>query len=66
MRVRERSMRQRVSSAVLGVLGFALSCGSGIQVAPNISSESVQGPWFELRDFRGQKNVLVVFYRTHA
>ncbi len=33
--------------------------------APNISGMAVQGMMFDLNNFRGDKNVLVVFYRMH-
>ena len=35
-------------------------------LAPNISGVSVQGSEVDLKDFRGDKNVLVVFYRMHT
>ena len=33
--------------------------------APNISGMAVQGMTVNLNNFRGDKNVLVVFYRMH-
>ena len=35
-------------------------------LAPNISGTSVQGSEVDLNDFKGNKNVLVVFYRMHT
>ena len=34
--------------------------------APNIIGTSIQGDAVTLADFEGDKNVLVVFYRTHT
>ena len=34
--------------------------------APNIVGTSTQGDAVNLADFEGDKNVLIVFYRTHT
>jgi hypothetical protein len=34
--------------------------------APNITGTSIQGAEVDLESFRGDKSVLVVFYRTHT
>jgi hypothetical protein len=35
------------------------------QMAPDFTLESLGGPWATLSDFRGEKNVVLVFYRGH-
>ena len=44
----------------------ALSASSQENPAPNISGTSVQGTEFNLTELKGEKNVLVVFYRMHT
>lgn len=53
-------------SLVAGVLILtALSVMAQDIPAPNISGMAVQGMTVNLNYFRGDKNVLVVFYRMH-
>lgn len=35
------------------------------EVAPDFTLESYEGPRVSLSDFRGEKNVVLVFYRGH-
>ena len=35
------------------------------QMAPDFTLESLGGPWVTLSRFRGEKNVVLVFYRGH-
>ena len=48
------------------LLFTALSASSQENAAPNISGTSVQGTEVDLNEFKGEKNVLVVFYRMHT
>ncbi len=48
------------------ILLTAFSASSQETSAPNISGTSVQGSEVDLNEFNGEKNVLVVFYRTHT
>ena len=43
-----------------------LSASSQEMPAPNISGMSVQGGEVSLSEFKGDKNILVVFYRMHT
>ena len=53
--------------AVPVFLLFTASSGSSQETpAPNISGTSVQGSEVNLSEFKGDKNVLVVFYRMHT
>ncbi len=53
--------------AVPALLLFtALSASSQENPAPNISGTSVQGTEVDLNEFKGETNVLVVFYRMHT
>ena len=45
---------------------IALPASSQEVVAPSITGTSVQGNEVDLNDFKGDKNVLVVFYRMHT
>ncbi len=51
---------------LLFILITALPASSQEVVAPNITGTSVQGSEVDLNDFKGDKNVLVVFYRMHT
>jgi len=51
-------------AAVLFVLMVIPAMAQDIP-APNISGMSVQGVTVNLNYFRGDKNVLIVFYRMH-
>ncbi len=44
----------------------AFSASSQEVAPPNISGTSVQGSEVDLNEFKGEKNVLVVFYRMHT
>ena len=48
------------------LLATALSASSQETPAPNIAGTSVQGAEVDLSEFKGQKNVLAVFYRMHT
>ncbi len=48
------------------LLFTALSASSQENLAPNVSGTSVQGSEVDLNEFKGEKNVLVVFYRMHT
>ena len=50
----------------LCLLITVLSASSQEIPAPNIAGTSVQGGEVNLDEFKGEKNVLVVFYRTHT
>ena len=50
----------------LFLLVTASSASSQETPAPNISGTSVQGTEIDLGEFKGEKNVLVVFYRMHT
>ena len=52
-----------MTSLVLAVL---LGLQSPAAVAPKITGFSIQGTTVNLDYYKGQKNVLVVFYRTQA
>ena len=52
---------------VLFLLLFTMRSVSAQEVAaPNISGMSVRGATVDLKQFRGDKNVLVLFYRMHT
>jgi peroxiredoxin len=60
-------MKLQTYLAVSVILLFtALSASSQENPAPNISGTSVQGTEVDLNEFKGEKNVLVVFYRMHT
>ena len=48
------------------LLTAAFSVSSQEILAPNVSGTSVQGGEVDLSEFKGAKNVLVVFYRMHT
>jgi hypothetical protein len=48
------------------IVFMASSASAQETAAPNISSTSVQGSRVDLNEFKGEKNVLVVFYRMHT
>jgi hypothetical protein len=57
---------KKTSLLVMLILVFAAFPAFAQDVpAPNISGMSVQGVTVNLSYFRGDKNVLVVFYRMH-
>ena len=61
------NMKLTTSLAVSVFLLFtALSASSQEIPSPNISGTSVQGTEVDLNEFKGEKNVLVVFYRMHT
>jgi len=51
---------------LLFILITALPASPQEVVAPSITGTSVQGSEVDLNDFKGDKNVLVVFYRMHT
>lgn len=51
---------------LLFILVTAVPASSQEAVAPSITGTSVQGSEVDLSDFKGDKNVLVVFYRMHT
>ena len=60
-------MKLQTYLAVSVILLFtALSASSQENPAPNISGTSVRGTEVDLNEFKGEKNVLVVFYRMHT
>jgi peroxiredoxin len=48
------------------VLSMTSIASSQNASAPNITGTSIQGSAIDLASFKGQKNVLVVFYRMHT
>ncbi len=56
----------RYFAVPLFLLFTASSASSQETPAPNISGTSVQGTEIDLSEFKGDKNVLVVFYRMHT
>lgn len=48
------------------LLNTASSASSQEIPAPNIAGTSIQGGEVNLDEFKGEKNVLVVFYRMHT
>lgn len=54
--------------AVVATLALSLASLASAQnlPAPNITGTSIQGARIDLSSFKGQKNVLVVFYRMHT
>ena len=58
--------RTRYLAIPICLLLTAFSASRQEVLAPNISGTSVQGSEVNLNDFKGNKNVLVVFYRMHT
>ena len=59
-------MQRRAYVAVpLFLLSTAFAAWSQ-EIAPNVSGTSVQGSAVDLNEFKGEKNVLLVFYRMHT
>jgi len=57
-----------IKNCSIAAIMFVLMALPGVAqdiAAPNISGMSVQGMTVNLNYFRGDKNVLVVFYRMH-
>ncbi len=60
-------MKRVASMAVLAFLAFtALAAASQDAPAPNVTGKSVQGGQVDVSAFKGEKNVLLVFYRMHT
>lgn len=55
----------RIAFIVLLALLVVVPVGAQERVAPNITGMAVQGTSVNLEYFKGEKNVLVVFYRMH-
>ncbi len=55
----------RIAFVVLLALQVVVPVGAQERVAPNIIGMAVQGTSVNLEHFKGEKNVLVVFYRMH-
>lgn len=60
-------MRRNSYLAVpLFLLSTAFVAWSQESAVPNLSGKSVQGSAVDLSAFKGEKNVLLVFYRMHT
>jgi len=56
----------RITLIVVLALAPVLFATAQDRKAPGISGMAVQGMSFNLEYFKGDKNVLVIFYRTHT